>query len=196
MAWSSASWTPAAKPCQALGGLDERPAWRAVGGDPLSQPPFARLYAEVPSATLADGETFDPRFLLPRRRSHARSYNRWLGASLQSVYYKEAQDVSMIVSKALTNHKIVQPHNRNDSDAQERNIDAKREDISMDNNGCAIMEMYCLERARLEPHKRGGWLGQAERWHELGRAQRSWRQQKRPAQQTMHSGEMETQQQR
>ena len=32
-----------AKPCQAPGGLDERPEWRAVGGDPLSQPPFCAV---------------------------------------------------------------------------------------------------------------------------------------------------------
>jgi len=36
----------------------------AVGGDPLSQPPFARLYAEVPSA---NGETVRSQFLSLRQ---------------------------------------------------------------------------------------------------------------------------------
>jgi len=59
-------------------------------------------------------------------------------------------------------------------------------------NDCTAMEMYCLERSRLEPRNRGKWIKQAERWHELGRAQDSWRAQKRPLQQ-MHAGEMATQ---
>jgi hypothetical protein len=66
----------------------------------------------------------------------------------------------------------------------------------MSNNDFTLMEMYCLERARLEPDKRGKWIWQAERWHEVGRAQRSWRMQKKPLQQAMGAGPMETQQQR
>jgi len=32
-------------------------------------------------------------------------------------------------------------------------------------------ELHCLEQARSEPRNRGKWIAQAERWHELGRAQ-------------------------
>jgi hypothetical protein len=64
----------------------------------------------------------------------------------------------------------------------------------MSDNDCTIMELYCLERARLEPHNRGKWIAEAERWHELERAQLSWRKQKRPLQQSMHAGPMTTQQ--
>jgi hypothetical protein len=48
----------------------------------------------------------------------------------------------------------------------------------MSDNHCTVMELYCMERAKLEPLKRGQWIAQAERWHELGRAQDSWRLQK------------------
>jgi hypothetical protein len=60
----------------------------------------------------------------------------------------------------------------------------------MRNNDCTLMEMYCLERSRLDPPKRGKWIAQAERWHELGRAQNSWRLQKKPLQQSMDAGPM------
>jgi hypothetical protein len=63
----------------------------------------------------------------------------------------------------------------------------------MSNNDCTLMELYCLERARLEPLKRGKWMAQAERWHELGRAQSSWRLQKKPLQQSMQTAPMLTQ---
>jgi hypothetical protein len=55
----------------------------------------------------------------------------------------------------------------------------------MSDNDCTIMEMYCLEQAKLEPRNRGKWIAQAERWHELERAQALWRKQKRPLQQSM-----------
>jgi hypothetical protein len=58
---------------------------------------------------------------------------------------------------------------------------------------CTIMEMYCLERAKLEPRNRGKWIAQAERWHELARARNSWRHQKKPLQQSMDPGPMATQ---
>jgi hypothetical protein len=58
----------------------------------------------------------------------------------------------------------------------------------MSNNDCTIMELHCLERAKLEPLNRAKWIAQAERWHELGRAQNSWRLQKTPLQQSMHAG--------
>jgi hypothetical protein len=65
----------------------------------------------------------------------------------------------------------------------------------MSHMGCSVMEMECLERAKTDVKNRGKWIAQAERWHELARAQNSWRLQKRPAQQTMHTGPMETQRQ-
>ena len=57
------------------------------------------------------------------------------------------------------------------------------------------MEVYCLERAKLEPLNKGRWIRQAERWHELERAQNSWRLQKRPLQQSAHAGPMAMQKQ-
>jgi len=62
----------------------------------------------------------------------------------------------------------------------------------MSHNDCTIMELYCLERAKLEPHNRGKWIAQAERWHELERAQASWRMQKRSLQQSMHADPITT----
>jgi hypothetical protein len=57
---------------------------------------------------------------------------------------------------------------------------------------CALMEKYCLEQSRLEPKNRGKWIVQAERWHELGRAQESWRKPKK--QQAMDAGPKSQQQ--
>jgi hypothetical protein len=68
-----------------------------------------------------------------------------------------------------------------------RNKIVDKEGRAMSDNDCTIMELYCLERAKLEPLGRGKWIAQAERWHELGRAQKSWRQQKRPLQQSMQA---------
>jgi hypothetical protein len=65
----------------------------------------------------------------------------------------------------------------------------------MSDNNRTIMELYCLERAKLESQNRGRWIAQTECWHELGRAQDSWCHQKRPLQQSMYSGPMETQRQ-
>ncbi len=48
----------------------------------------------------------------------------------------------------------------------------------MSDNHCTRMEQHCLERARFEPRNRGKWIAQAERWHELARAQNSWQLQK------------------
>jgi hypothetical protein len=63
----------------------------------------------------------------------------------------------------------------------------------MSDNNCSIMELWCLERAKTDPQNRGRLIAQAERWHELARAQNSWRLQKRPFQQSMHAGPMTTQ---
>ena len=59
----------------------------------------------------------------------------------------------------------------------------------MSDNHCTVMELYCMERAKLEPLKRGQWIAQAERWHELGRAQDSGGSRK-SRQQSMHAGPM------
>ena len=50
----------------------------------------------------------------------------------------------------------------------------------MIDSNCAMMELHCLERARSDPLNRGKWIAQAERWHELARAQNSWRFQEKP----------------
>jgi hypothetical protein len=84
--------------------------------------------------------------------------------------------------------KLVLSHNRNDSDAKKRNMIVDKGGIAM--NDCTIMELHCLERARLDPLNRGKWIAQAERWHELSRAQSSWR---RSPQQSMGAGPMATQ---
>ena len=65
----------------------------------------------------------------------------------------------------------------------------------MSDSNSTIMELYCLEQAKAEPFNKGKWITQAERWHELGRAQDSWRHQKKPLQQSMHAGPMTTQRQ-
>ena len=57
----------------------------------------------------------------------------------------------------------------------------------MSENNSTIMELYYLERVKLEPHNRGKWILEAERWHELGRAWNFWRFQKAPLQQSMHT---------
>jgi hypothetical protein len=63
----------------------------------------------------------------------------------------------------------------------------------MIDSNCAMMELHCLERVRSDPLNRGKWIAQAERWHELARAQNSWRFQEKPLQQSMHPGPMATQ---
>jgi hypothetical protein len=78
---------------------------------------------------------------------------------------------------------------------QRKEINCAQEDPAMSGNDCSKMELYCLERARLEPRNRGKWIAQAERWHELERAQNSWRLQKRPLQQSMQTEPMATQRQ-
>jgi hypothetical protein len=60
----------------------------------------------------------------------------------------------------------------------------------MSDSNCAMMELHCLERARSDPLNRGKWIAQAERWHELARAQNSWRFQEKPLQQSMRPGPM------
>ena len=88
---------------------------------------------------------------------------------------------------------MVLPHNCDDSDAMKRNKVVDEGGVAMSDSECTIMELYCLERAKLEPRNQGKWIAQAERWHELARARNSWRRQKRPLQQSMHAGPMATQ---
>jgi hypothetical protein len=54
---------------------------------------------------------------------------------------------------------------------------------------CRAMELLCRQRAKADPENSWKWLGQAERWHELGRNQIAWRFQQRNNQQ-MHAGPM------
>jgi hypothetical protein len=54
---------------------------------------------------------------------------------------------------------------------------------------CRAMELLCRQRAKADPENSRKWLGQAERWHELGRSQIAWRFQQRNNQQ-MHAGPM------
>jgi hypothetical protein len=63
----------------------------------------------------------------------------------------------------------------------------------MSDGNCAMMELHCLERARSGPLNRGKWIAQAERWHELARAQNTWRFQEKSLQQSTHPGPMATQ---
>jgi hypothetical protein len=91
-----------------------------------------------------------------------------------------------------TNLNLVLPYNHNDSDAKKRNRVVDKGDADM--NDCTIMELQCLERAKVDQLNRGRWIAQAERWHELARVQSSWRLQKKPLQQAMmHAGPMATQ---
>ena len=62
----------------------------------------------------------------------------------------------------------------------------------MRETNCAMMELHCLERARSEPLNRGKWIAQAERWHELARAQNSWRFQEKPFQPSLQADPAQT----
>ena len=41
----------------------------------------------------------------------------------------------------------------------------------MDTSECRKMQLWCLQRAKEEPAQSWKWLGQAERWRQLGRSQ-------------------------
>ena len=60
-----------------------------------------------------------------------------------------------------------------------------------DSSDCHEMELWCLQRARAEPENHWKWVGQAERWHDLGTREVAWRFQRRYAQQHMHAGPMQ-----
>lgn len=55
---------------------------------------------------------------------------------------------------------------------------------------CGAMELLCRERATADPSHSGKWLGQAQRWRELGQRETAWQFQRRNRQQQMHAGPM------
>jgi hypothetical protein len=54
---------------------------------------------------------------------------------------------------------------------------------------CQAMELMYRQRAKADPVRSSKWLGQAERWRELGRKETAWRFQRRDTRQ-MHAGPM------
>ena len=60
----------------------------------------------------------------------------------------------------------------------------------LDIGNCRAMEMMCLQRAQADPEHRWKWLGQADRWHALGKREAAWRFQKSNTQQQMRCGPM------
>jgi len=56
---------------------------------------------------------------------------------------------------------------------------------------CFAMETMYRDRAKADPEQAWRWLGQAERWQELGKQELAWRRQRRNAQQQMHAGPMQ-----
>jgi hypothetical protein len=59
-----------------------------------------------------------------------------------------------------------------------------------DRTDCRGMELMYRQRAKSNPADSWKWLGQADRWRELGKQELAWRFQKRSAQQQMHAGPM------
>jgi hypothetical protein len=55
---------------------------------------------------------------------------------------------------------------------------------------CRAMELMYQQRAEANPANSWKWLGQAERWRELGKQEAAWRFQRRSTQQQMHAGPM------
>jgi hypothetical protein len=53
---------------------------------------------------------------------------------------------------------------------------------------CRAMELKCRQRAKADPERGWKWLGQADRWHELGKQESAWRFQRSSTQQQMHAG--------
>ena len=56
---------------------------------------------------------------------------------------------------------------------------------------CRAMELICRQRAKGDPANGWRWLGQAERWRDLGKREAAWRFQRRNGQQQMHAGPMQ-----
>jgi hypothetical protein len=57
-------------------------------------------------------------------------------------------------------------------------------------NNCTAMALWCGQRAKADPKNSVKWLGQAERWRRLARAENAWRLQKTSVQQAMYPGPM------
>ena len=55
---------------------------------------------------------------------------------------------------------------------------------------CRAMELMCLQRAKADPANGWKWLGQADRWHALGKREAAWRIQKSNIRQQMTPGPM------
>jgi hypothetical protein len=56
---------------------------------------------------------------------------------------------------------------------------------------CRAMELMYRQRAEADPANGWKWLGQAERWHDLGTREVALRFQRRNAHQQMHAGPMQ-----
>lgn len=56
---------------------------------------------------------------------------------------------------------------------------------------CRAMELKCRQRAKADPEHGWKWLGQADRWHDLGKQESAWRFQRTSSQQQMHAGPMQ-----
>ena len=61
----------------------------------------------------------------------------------------------------------------------------------VDVQDCHAMERLCSQRAEADPTRAWKWLGQAERWRELGKREVAWRFQRRNAQQQMNTEPMQ-----
>ena len=75
-------------------------------------------------------------------------------------------------------------------------LGALSEHASKKRQGTKSREMYRERYGDLNEVRGLGkldWIAQAERWHELARAQNSWRFQEKPLQQSMHPGPIATQ---
>jgi hypothetical protein len=55
---------------------------------------------------------------------------------------------------------------------------------------CRAMELLYEKRAKADPEHSLKWLGQAERWHDLGKQENAWRFQRTNKQQQTHAGPM------
>jgi hypothetical protein len=59
-----------------------------------------------------------------------------------------------------------------------------------DRLGCHDMEMLCRQRAKVDLKHNWKWLGEADRWRELGHNEIAWRFQQRNMLQQMGAGPM------
>jgi hypothetical protein len=52
------------------------------------------------------------------------------------------------------------------------------------------MELLCRQRAEADPARRRNWLGQADKWRDLGQREIAWQSQRRNVQQQMYASPM------